>query len=95
MFNGFLFYLECNVSVGNDCFDSSQHKVCYGKVKLGPMLYQDNAMRLTTTLEGAQDGSHRFQKVMESKMLDINVDKSIYLLIGKKKTVQLIRDDAL
>ena len=72
-------------------FDTSLNEICYGAVKLGPLLFQDDTLRLTTSGEGAQDGSKRFEKIMDSKMLNINVDKSVYLLMGKKKVVEKIR----
>ena len=67
--------------------EDSEHEVAYGSVKLAPLQYIDDAMRLTTSLEGARDGCRRFEAVMASKGLSINTEKSIYLLSGKKKNI--------
>ena len=65
----------------------------YGSVKMAPLLYQDYALRLTTTVDGARDGEKRFEMVMASKALEVNIDKSVYLLAGRKKNVEKIRQE--
>ena len=59
------------------------------------MLYQDNALRLTTTVEGARDGVRRFEAIMGSKGLDLNINKSVYLLASMKKNMERIRGELL
>ena len=44
-------------------------------------------------VDGAQDGVNRFQKLMGSKMLELNVSKSIYMVVGRKKNVSRIRKE--
>ena len=39
------------------------------------------------SLEGARDGSQRFKMMMSSKNLEINTDKSSYLLLTKKRKI--------
>ena len=47
-------------------------------------------MRLTTSVEGARDGVKRFEKIMDSKTLNINIDKSVYLIVANKKNAERI-----
>ena len=35
----------------------------------------------------------RFQNLMASKRLEVNMDKSAYILIGKKKTIERVREE--
>ena len=58
---------------------------------LAPLLFQDDSLRMTTTVEGARDGCVRFEKLMASKALQVNIDKSVYLLACKKRNVEKIR----
>ena len=84
----------CSMSLSKSTdryFRDSQHEVSYGSVVLAPMLFQDDSMRLTTTVEGARDGCTRFEKIMDSKTLDVNIDKSVYLIVAKKSNVERIR----
>ena len=84
----------CSMSLSKSVsvyYEDSEHEVSYGVVKLAPMQYIDDALRVTTSLEGARDGCRRFEAIMASKGLTINIDKSIYLLAGKRKNVDKIR----
>ena len=74
-------------------FEGSQYEVSYGSVRLAPLLFQDDSLRLTTSLEGARDRCRRMEMVMGSKALEINTDKSVYLLAGKKKNIERIREE--
>ena len=60
-------------------------------VKLVPLLLQDDSFRLTTSVEGAREGCERFESVIDSKALEANITKSIYLPAGKKKNFEMIR----
>ena len=44
-------------------------------------------------MEGARDGCIRFEKLMASKALQVNIDKSVYLLACKKRNVEKIRTE--
>ena len=73
-------------------FKDSKYEVKYGEVELSPIQYQDDAIRLTGSVEGARDGIRRFEELMGSKCLNVNIDKSIYMLAGKKSNVERIRE---
>ena len=84
----------CSVSLSKSSskyFEGCQHEVSYGSVQLSTMLFQDDGLRLTTSIEGARDGYKRFEKIMDSKRLDLNVDKSVFLLAGKRNNVERIQ----
>ena len=88
--------MVCSMSLSKSTekgFDGSKHEVKYGTVQLAPMLFQDDSLRLTTTVEGARDGCRRFESIMDSKALDVNIDKSTYLLVGKKRNIERIRSE--
>ena len=74
-------------------FDGSNHEVSYGRVQLAPLLYQDDSMRMTNSVDGARDGIRRFEELMDAKRLDVNIDKCAYMIFGKKKNVDRIRNE--
>ena len=53
----------------------------------------DGPKDLKYCLEGAKDGSKRFERVLGSKALDANIDKSVYLLAAKRKNLKKIRHE--
>ena len=88
--------MVCSMSLSksvDEYFGDSNHKVNYGQVKLAPLQFVDDALRLTTSVEGARDGCKRFEAIMASKGLSANIDKSIYLLAGKRKNLEKIRNE--
>ena len=52
-------------------------------------LYEDEAFciisRLSTSVWGAQTGNNKMEYVMETKLLDFNLDKSCVIVMGSKK----------
>ena len=57
------------------------------------MLYIDDALTLSSSLEGARDSCQRMKDVMGSKGLEVCIDKSVYLLSCKKKNIGKIRQE--
>ena len=74
-------------------FEDSTEEICYGKVKLGPLLYQDDIVRITTSRSAAQNGLNRMSNTMDSKLLDINTDKSVHLIIGNGEKKQNLKNE--
>ena len=66
--------------------------VNYGEVVLQPLLYQDDVARLSTDLESVQKGNNRMEALAETKLLDYNLDKSCFVVIGKKKLQQELQE---
>ena len=67
-----------------DFFATSTTEVTYFGVKLGPMLFQDDIARLAASVESAQFGNSMMERVAETKLLDYNLEKSAYMVFGKK-----------
>ena len=60
---------------------------------LAPLLLQDDSLQLSTTIEGAREVCQIFEDIMDSKALEVNISKSTYLLMGKKKNIEMIRKE--
>ena len=82
--------LDCGVSKH---FESSRHQICYGKMKVKPLLFQDDCLTMATTREGAQDNCNRFEQVMNNKLLEINLDKSVFVILGRKDVKSKIQKE--
>ena len=77
----------------NNFFSKSNHEISYGDVNLQPLLFQDDIFRMCEDALSAQLGNELIDAVMETKLLDFNLDKSCYIIIGEKKAQQKIRED--
>ena len=87
--------IVCSLSLSEGVekyYENSKYEANYGDVKLNALLYQDDSFRVTTTVEGAVDGAKRFQALLDSRALEPNLDKSVYLIFGRKKNVERIRE---
>ena len=69
----------------NEFFHDSEYEISYGKVPLQPILYQDDVARMSLDLESAQMGNNKMEAMAETKLLNYNLDKSCFLLVGKEK----------
>ena len=78
-----------------DCFQNSEHEVSYGGLGLGPIMYQDDVSRLADSIEAAQAGNDRMLTLAETKVLDYNLDKSCFMIVGKKNLQRLLKDSLL
>ena len=55
------------------------------------MIFQDDLARVSTSAEAAQKGNDRIEKITNLKQLEINIEKSSYIILGNKKKVSEIR----
>ena len=69
----------------NKFFRTSYDELSYGSIRLQPLLFQDDIIRLSNTLESAQSGNDRLENVMECKLLDLNLEISGVIILGPKK----------
>ena len=80
-------------------FETSSAELSYGPVKLAPLLFQDDICRVAIRAEDAQKGNNILESALETKLLDFNLDKSCYLIMGNKsarKTLEKqLRDNPL
>ena len=74
-------------------FEDSQYEISYGRVRLSGLLFQDDSFNMYSSIEGVRDGLLRFQRMMESKRLQINIDKSSVILSGRRNMVNKIRKE--
>ena len=73
----------CNLDADmNDYFESSD-EVCYGTVRVQPLLYQDDVIHLSKSRDDAQAGVMKMEAVMKTKQLEVHPDKSCYLVVGQ------------
>mgnify|MGYP003314263613 CR=1 FL=1 len=68
-------------------FDGSDQEISYGPLPLQPLLFQDDVGRLSSSPQAAQAGNDKMAAITNLKQIEINVDKSIYILLGNKKKV--------
>ena len=66
----------------NEAFKNSDKEISYGPEPLQPLLFQDDISRVSLNVESAQHGYDLLDHVLESKLLDFNVDKSRFLVVG-------------
>ena len=50
---------------------------------------------MSSSREAAQAGNEYIKSCMEVKLLDLNVDKSCYMIIGSGKNTELLRNEML
>ena len=74
-----------------DFFKSSKHEATYGPLYLSPLLYQDDVARLCRSVSDAQAGNSRMETLSETKLLNYNLEKSCFLVLGKKKAKEEVQ----
>ena len=78
-----------NLDTGiNEFFHNSEYEISYGKITLQPILYQDDVARLSLDLESVQMGNNKMETMAETKLLNYNLDKSCFIVMGNKKARQ-------
>ena len=70
-----------------DMFNGSSDEVRYGGVRVLPVMFQDDIMRVVENVSAARAGNVKVDYVMKSKQLKLNPEKTSYILFGKKKEV--------
>ena len=75
-----------NVAVGvEEAFLSSEKELKYFDFVMNPQSYVDDVMRLAESVESAQYGNDAMEKMVKCKVLEFNLDKSTFVIIGNKK----------
>ena len=88
--------LVCSVSLDSDVdeyFRDSVDETSYFSVRLQPLLYQDDVARIAPTVKSAQVGNCKMEIIAETKLLDYNLEKSGFLVVGDKKAKKKIIDE--
>ena len=71
-------------------FKSSSSEASYADVRLGPLIFQDDLARICLNVQAAQAGNDKVETITNLKQLEINIDKSSYILLGNKNKVEEI-----
>ena len=72
-------------------FSQSKLEISYASERLQPFLFQDDILRASDSVESLMHGNALIEHVMEDKLLNLNKDKSKYMVIGNKKIAKEIR----
>ena len=72
----------------NEAFKDSKHEVNYGHLEMQPLIFQDDLLKLSTSVEHAQTDIDLIEKRTDSKLLDLHLDKSVYIVIGEGKELK-------
>ena len=65
-------------------FQNSSDEFRYGCEDIHPLLFQDDICRISASVESVQNGNNSLENVMETKLLDFNIDKSCTVVIGPR-----------
>ena len=89
---GGAFVSQANLDKGIvDMFAGSEEEVGYGGVRVLPLMFQDDIMRVAGSVLSARAGNVKVAAVMRSKQLRLNPDKTGYIIVGKKRAVEEVR----
>ena len=83
-----------NIDKGvSDTFEHSDKEISYGEEYLQPLLFQDDILRATDNVESLQYGNDLIAHVMNDKLLNLNLDKSKFMIVGSEKVTKTLRDE--
>ena len=74
-----------------EMFMGSEDEIGYGGVRILPLMFQDDIMRVTDSVAAARSGNVKVASVMRSKQLCLNPDKTGFIMFGKRKGVEEAR----
>ena len=81
-----------NLDMGvQSSFKSSSSEISYGAIRLQPLIFQDDLARICTSVQAAQAGNDKVAEVTNSKQLEINIDKSSFIILGNKNKVKELK----
>ena len=74
-------------------FGGSQDEISYGSVRLQPLAYQDDIMKGSKDVMGAQVGHIRLNAMLQDKGLEAHPDKTCVIVCGSKKYKKKVEQD--
>ena len=80
--------VNSSVSIGNgvaNAFATSTNEIEYETVKLSPQSFMDDILKVSENVVSAQNGNRIMEELTGRKSLQINLEKSSYLIMGSKK----------
>ena len=69
-------------------FSGSSTEVTYGEVRLQPLMFQDDVVRLARDVSSARAGNKRIENVVRLKQLEMHPDKTGILIFGDKGSIR-------
>ena len=76
-------------------FKGSADEMMYGEVRVQPIIFQDDILRMGDNLASVKAGNTKIDVVMKQKKLVLNSDKTSFIIMGegteKKRTQMLIK----
>ena len=73
-------------------FSGSSTELSYATTRLQPIMFQDDTIRLVTSLEAAHKGNIIMNAAMKRKQLELNVDKCCVIIFDKRSKSKATRD---
>ena len=77
----------------SDYFGRSTYEAGYGCVKIQPQSYQDNVLRVAPCISSARAGNVLFSRMFRERLLNCHPTKTCYVLFGKEKWKQDVREE--
>ena len=77
----------------NRFFSVSKDELSYAGIKLQPLIFQDDISRTTTSVWAAQSGNNIIEAALETKLLDFNLDKSCFIIMGSRDNKEKIEEE--
>ena len=76
----------------NDFFEASDYEFFFHSLRLQPILFQDDLLRVCQDPVSAQYGTDCLQTLAETKLLDYNLSKCCVIIMGSKSNILSLED---
>ena len=73
-------------------FAASDSEISYGNLRLSVLSFQDDTLRMVSSLNSAQKGNIFMNTIMKRKQLSLNIEKCSILVCEKKNRIGQIRE---
>ena len=73
-------------------FGASDCEISYGDKRLSVVTFQDDALRMTSSLEAAQKGNIFMEAAVKRKQLSLNISKCSFIVFQKNTRINTIRE---
>ena len=85
---------QADIGSGVKCyFDSSTDEASYGSVCVQPQSYQDDVLRVETSVSSARAGNYKLSNLFRERLLKCHPTKTCYVLCGSEKWKKSVREE--
>ena len=70
-----------------------EYEVRYENIQLSPLLFLDDILRCSDTVQSANYGNKLLEKVISEKGLEFNTEKSMFIVMGNKKARKVLKSE--